>query len=92
MALLRVDAVKVDGHHAFLPVERQPQIANPLSQFDHLALLHRSPLQVHHADAAQGREPVKRGLIVTEDFLKVSGGNAQLGAPIITLWNKEGGK
>lgn len=92
MALLRVDAVKMDGHHAVLPVERQPQIANPLSQFEYLALLHWSPLQVDHANAAQGREPVERGLIVAEGFLKVSSGNAQLGAPVVTLWNEGGGK
>lgn len=70
-----------------LPVERQPQIANPLSQFDHLALLRRSPLQVDHANAAQGRKPVERGLIIAQDFLEVTAGNAQVGAPVVTLWD-----
>ncbi len=75
----------MDERHGVLPVECQPEIANPLSKFGHLALLCRSPLQVDDANTTQGQEPGQRGLIVMEDFLVVSSGNAQLGIPIIAL-------
>lgn len=75
----------MDERHGVLPVECQPEIANPLSEFGHLALLCRSPLQVDDANTTQGQEPGQRCLIVMEDFLVVSCGNAQLGIPIITL-------
>lgn len=76
------------GRHAVLPVERQPEVADPLSQSGHLALLYRSPPQVHYADAAQGQEPGQRRLIIAEDFLIVCSGDVQIGVPVIALWKE----
>lgn len=75
----------MDERHAVLPIECQPQIANPLSESGHMALLCRSPPQVDDANTAQGQEPGQGSLIVMEDFLVVSSGYAQFGVPIITL-------
>lgn len=71
MAWLRITGAKMEEDHRVLPVKCQPEIADPLSQSGHLALLCRSPLQVDHANTTQGQEPSERGLIVTEDFVKV---------------------
>lgn len=79
----------MDERHRVLPVECQPEIANPLSQSGHLASLCRSPPQVDDANTTQGQEPSQRRLIVMEDFLEVGRGDAQLGVPIITLWNEK---
>lgn len=89
MAWLRITGAKMEEDHRVLPVKCQPEIANPLSQSGHLALLCRSPLQVDHANTTQGQEPSERGLIVTEDFVKVCWGDAQCRVPIITPWNEE---
>lgn len=85
MALAEDDCREKDERLRVLPVECQPEIANPLSQFGHLALLCWSPLQVDDANATQGQQPGQRRLIVTEDFLVVGRGDAELGVPIITL-------
>ncbi len=75
----------MDERHTVLPVECHPEIANPLAESGHLALLCWSPLQVGDAKTTQGQQPGQRSLIITEDFLKVRCRDAQLGVPVITL-------
>lgn len=89
MALALDECSEMDERHRVLPVESQPEIANPLSEPGDLALLYRSPLQVHDANATQGQEPGQRGFVIVEDFLVVCCGNAQLGVPIISLWKRK---